>query len=48
MAAISGFLVLTLPETNNMKLPDTLEEAQDQDKKKKTKEVEENVIKTRL
>lgn len=34
MAAISGFLVLTLPETLNTKLPDTLQEAQDQDKKK--------------
>lgn len=31
MAAISAFLVLTLPETNNLKLPDSLKEAQDQD-----------------
>ncbi|KAJ2949594.1 hypothetical protein O0L34_g15514 [Tuta absoluta] len=33
MAALSGFLVLTLPETNNMKLPDSLKEAQDQDRR---------------
>ncbi|KAJ8714425.1 hypothetical protein PYW07_002650 [Mythimna separata] len=34
MAALSGFLVLTLPETNNLKLPDSLREAEDQDKRK--------------
>lgn len=34
MAAISGFLVLTLSETNNMKLPDSLKEAHDQDRKR--------------
>ncbi|KAI5651507.1 major facilitator superfamily domain-containing protein [Phthorimaea operculella] len=33
MAALSGFLVLTLPETNNMKLPDSLKEAQEQDRR---------------
>ncbi|XP_063627410.1 organic cation transporter protein-like [Cydia splendana] len=33
MAAMSGLLVLTLPETNNLKLPDSLKEAQDQDRK---------------
>ncbi|XP_004929731.1 organic cation transporter protein [Bombyx mori] len=31
MAAISGILVLTLPETNNQKLPDSLKEAQEQE-----------------
>lgn len=34
MAAMSGVLVLTLPETNNQKLPDSLKEAQEQDHKK--------------
>lgn len=33
MATLSAFLVLVLPETNNMKLPDSLQEAQDQDRK---------------
>lgn len=37
MAALSGFLVLILPETNNMKLPDSLKEAQDQDKRDEEK-----------
>ncbi|XP_064073029.1 organic cation transporter protein-like [Vanessa tameamea] len=32
MSALSGILVLTLPETNNQKLPDSLKEAQEQDK----------------
>lgn len=32
-AAVSGFLVLTLPETNNLKLPDSLREAAEQDKR---------------
>lgn len=31
MATLSAFLVLVLPETNNMKLPDSLKEAEDQD-----------------
>ncbi|CAH0725064.1 unnamed protein product, partial [Brenthis ino] len=34
MSAMSGVLVLTLPETNNQKLPDSLKEAQEQDHKK--------------
>ncbi|XP_075979723.1 organic cation transporter protein-like [Anticarsia gemmatalis] len=38
MAALSGFLVLILPETNNMKLPDSLKEAQDQDRRDVEKE----------
>ncbi|CAG9566351.1 unnamed protein product [Danaus chrysippus] len=33
MSAMSGLLVLTLPETNKQKLPDSLKEAQDQDRK---------------
>ncbi|XP_063829913.1 organic cation transporter protein-like [Ostrinia nubilalis] len=41
MAAISAFLVLTLPETNNLKLPDSLKEAQDQDRKKKKEDKKE-------
>ncbi|XP_039758526.1 organic cation transporter protein-like [Pararge aegeria] len=40
MSALSGFLVLTLPETNNQKLPDSLKEAQDQDRKVPTDEIE--------
>ncbi|CAH0587915.1 unnamed protein product [Chrysodeixis includens] len=50
MAAISGFLVLTLPETNNLKLPDSLKEAQDQDKRQ-DQETDEKTLadnKTRL
>ncbi|CAH1637446.1 unnamed protein product [Spodoptera littoralis] len=43
MAALSGFLVLTLPETNNLKLPDSLKEAQDQDRRK---EIEDTVERT--
>ncbi|GBP52824.1 Solute carrier family 22 member 6-A [Eumeta japonica] len=31
MAVLSGILVLTLPETNNQKLPDSLREAQELD-----------------
>ncbi|KAG6446077.1 organic cation transporter protein [Manduca sexta] len=38
MAALSGFLVLTLPETNNLKLPDSLKEAQEQDRKDQPQE----------
>ncbi|XP_023943090.1 organic cation transporter protein [Bicyclus anynana] len=38
MSAMSGFLVLTLPETNNQKLPDSLKDAQDQDRKRQTDE----------
>ncbi|XP_013183648.1 organic cation transporter protein isoform X2 [Amyelois transitella] len=34
MAGLSAFLVLLLPETNNMKLPDSLREAQEQDTKR--------------
>ncbi|KAJ8718335.1 hypothetical protein PYW08_002572 [Mythimna loreyi] len=50
MAALSGFLVLTLPETNNLKLPDSLKEAEDQDKKKNVEEIIEKPTenKTRL
>lgn len=50
MAAISGFLVLTLPETNNLKLPDSLKDAQDQDKRQELEETEERPTdnKTRL
>lgn len=44
MAAISGFLVLTLPETNNLKLPDSLKEAQDQDKRQDVKETDEKTL----
>ncbi|XP_053611619.1 organic cation transporter protein-like isoform X2 [Plodia interpunctella] len=33
MAGLSAFFVLLLPETNNMKLPDSLREAQEQDKR---------------
>ncbi|XP_034833127.1 organic cation transporter protein-like [Maniola hyperantus] len=40
MSALSGFLVMTLPETNNQKLPDSLKEAQDQDKRGQTDESE--------
>ncbi|CAG5059236.1 unnamed protein product [Parnassius apollo] len=48
MAAISGFLVLTLPETNNQKLPDSLKEAQEQDKRKEEKVYsEENCTRTK-
>lgn len=39
MATISGFLVMTLPETNNQKLPDSLKEAQEQDKRGETEEI---------
>lgn len=42
MAGISAFLVLTLPETNNMKLPDSLKEAQDLDRRKNTTEIAED------
>ncbi|XP_049871408.1 organic cation transporter protein-like [Pectinophora gossypiella] len=50
MAALSGFLVLTLPETNNLKLPDSLKEAQDQDRREETPETTERTVdtKTRL
>ncbi|CAH2049547.1 unnamed protein product, partial [Iphiclides podalirius] len=50
MAAISGFLVLTLPETNNQKLPDSLKEAQEQDRRKegRRKPEESTEIKTKL
>ncbi|XP_045450287.1 organic cation transporter protein-like [Melitaea cinxia] len=39
MSTISGFLVMTLPETNNQKLPDSLKEAQEQDKRGETEEI---------
>lgn len=38
MATLSGFLVMTLPETNNQKLPDSLKEAKEQDRRKKNQE----------
>ncbi|KAI8434009.1 hypothetical protein MSG28_012160 [Choristoneura fumiferana] len=38
MASLSGVLVLTLPETNNLKLPDSLKDAQDLDKKPEIQE----------
>ncbi|KAM3958394.1 organic cation transporter protein [Aphomia sociella] len=48
MAALSAFLVLTLPETNNMKLPDSLKEAQDQDKPQQNVEDKMTETKTSL
>ncbi|CAH0399569.1 unnamed protein product [Chilo suppressalis] len=54
MATLSAALVLTLPETNNLKLPDSLKEAQDQDKKRdpeenrQTQDEKDTVIKSRL
>lgn len=50
MAALSGFLVLTLPETNNLKLPDSLKEAEDQDRRETVAETVEKTAenKTRL
>ncbi|CAG4934702.1 unnamed protein product [Colias eurytheme] len=45
MSAISGLIVMTLPETNNQKLPDSLKDAQAQDKKKDDKSTDN---KTRL
>ncbi|KAJ0175270.1 hypothetical protein K1T71_009411 [Dendrolimus kikuchii] len=48
VAIVAGFLVLTLPETNNMKLPDSLKEAEDQDKKKVSTSQENIITKTRL
>lgn len=48
MSAMSGLLVLTLPETNKQKLPDSLKEAQDQDRKIDAHENETVENKTRL
>ncbi|XP_046966874.1 organic cation transporter protein-like [Vanessa cardui] len=39
MSALSGLLVLTLPETNNQKLPDSLKEAQEQDRHRDKEDV---------
>lgn len=44
MSTMSGVLVLTLPETNNQKLPDSLKEAQAQDRRE-TEESREKEIK---
>ncbi|XP_072938190.1 organic cation transporter protein-like [Epargyreus clarus] len=48
MAALSGILVFTLPETNNQKLPDSLKEAQEQDKQQQETEEKSTDNKTRL
>ncbi|XP_059062086.1 organic cation transporter protein-like [Achroia grisella] len=48
MAGLSAFLVLTLPETNNMKLPDSLKEAQDQEKTAQNNEAKNTETKTSL
>ncbi|XP_047506628.1 organic cation transporter protein-like [Pieris napi] len=46
MSALSGLIVMTLPETNNQKLPDSLKEARAQDRKNTNEKTTDN--KTRL
>ncbi|XP_041980414.1 organic cation transporter protein-like [Aricia agestis] len=46
MAAMSGFLVLTLPETNNQKLPDSLKEAQDLDRRERDDKIDNSTNKS--